>query len=121
MLTYEQMPDTNKDLAKVDISFPFLTPNTVDQCPRDMADIQDYLRIEDADMDKVAKRDLVFIRTAQVAEQRFWIWRYFESDGQECFVTVSQSPDGSNSLGMDWNTHKLSPEQFMLGDYHQVF
>ena len=39
----------------------------------------------------------------------------------ECYVTATVSPDGSTSIGYEENHYGLSPEQFILGDYHNVF
>lgn len=39
----------------------------------------------------------------------------------DCFVTVSLAPDGTTCIGYEENYHRCSPEQFMLGDYHEVF
>jgi hypothetical protein len=64
---------------------------------------------------------LSFLRTAQVAEQQYWIWGFQEADGSPCYITVAVSPDGSSCLGYDENHYGLTPEQFMLGDDHQVF
>jgi hypothetical protein len=36
-------------------------------------------------------------------------------------VTVSSTKDGSTVTGMNENYDELSPEQFLLGDYHNVF
>jgi hypothetical protein len=115
------MPDDNDDLAKVAIDFPRLDPDSPARCPRSMDDIQAYLALEDADLDAVEKRELRFLRTALVEQTRYWIWDYREADGALCYVTVAESPDGTNCLGMDGNWHGLTPEQFILGDYHQVF
>ena len=48
-------------------------------------------------------------------------WSFQESDGADCFVTVSASPDGTICTGYEENYYQLTPEQFMLGDYYNVF
>jgi hypothetical protein len=119
--TFEEKPEHNAGLASIEIEFPRLQPDTSESCPIAMDDIQSYLAIEDGDGESIPFRELRFVRTAAVAEQKFWIWRYQSSSGAECFVTVSEGPDGATMLGMDENYYHLSPEQFMLGTYHNVF
>jgi hypothetical protein len=121
MLSYEQMPKDNADLARVRVSFPYLEDNSARTSPASMDEILNYLASEVPDGDVVEPKDLHFIRTARVAQHDYWIWRFTESDGSEAYVTVSRRPDGQISLGYDSNYYGLSPEQFMLGDYHQVF
>ena len=65
--------------------------------------------------------DLGFIRTAQVGERKYWIWRFRDEYGIECFATVECAPDGTACIGYDINYLGLTPEQYMLGDYHNVF
>jgi hypothetical protein len=86
-----------------------------------MTDVLEYLRAEASDGEAVEANQVRFIRTAQVAEQSYWIWAFRESDGCECYVTVSVSPDGSSCIGYEENHYRLSPEQFMLADYHGMF
>ncbi len=121
MIALEDMPADNADLARIEIDFARLEPDTPELCPRSMADIQEYLALEDGDLDAVGTRELKFLRTALVEKTRYWIWDYHESDGTHCYVTVSLKPDGGNILGMDGDWHGLTPEQFILGDHHQVF
>jgi hypothetical protein len=45
------------------------------------------------------------------------IWAFTESDGAQCYVTVSHSPDGRTVTGLGENYYELSPEQYMLGEY----
>jgi len=115
------MPEDNAELANVVIEFPLLQPNTAESCPIPIADVVDYLRLESPDGETVHPGQLRFLRTAQVADQRYWIWAFQESDDSACYATVSVSPDGSTCTGYDENYYGLTPEQFMLGDYHQVF
>jgi hypothetical protein len=115
------MPDDNAELANVEIQFQRLQPDTPDSCPVPLDDVVAYLRLESPDYESVEASQLTFLRTALLADHRYWIWSFQESDGSDCFVTVSQSPDGTTCTGYEENYYGLTPEQFMLGDYHQVF
>lgn len=117
MLTYEEMPEDNKDLAKVEVAFPRLREDSAESCPVPMLDVVEYLALEGED---VSKAELVFLRTAQVAESRFWIWRFADAEGRECYATV-ETRGRSSIISYDTNWYGLSPEQFMLGEYHGVF
>jgi len=121
MIPFEEMPEDNAQLANIAIEFPVLEPNTAESCPVALADVVEYLRLESPDRDEIHGGQLSFLRTARVAEQRYWIWAFQEADGSACFVTVAVSPDGSSCIGYEENCYALTPEQFMLGDYHQVF
>ena len=121
MIPYEEMPDDNAKLVDLMIDFPALQPNTAESCPVPLSDIIDYLRDESPDGETIQATQLYFLRTAQVAEKRYWIWSFQESDGSACYVTAAVSPDGSTSIGYEENYYGLSPEQFILGDYHNVF
>jgi len=121
MIPYDHMPEDNSELAKVNVDFPRLDPDTAESCPTPLDDIVEYLRMESTDGDAVDASQLTFRRTAQVADRRYWIWSFRESDGSNCYVTVSVGPDGDDSIGYEEDYYGLTPEQFMLGDYHQVF
>jgi hypothetical protein len=121
MIPYDQMPEDNRDLAKLDVTFPFLDDNLEKACPESINTIVEYLRLESPDFHRVVPDQLTFCRTAQVAERKYWIWTFVESDGTDCYVTVSQDEDGSTCIGYEQNYGAWTPEQFMLGDYHDVF
>ena len=76
-----------------------------------------YVQLESADLDAAQRSRLRFIRTAQVAEANYWLWDYTEGDGEVCYVTLRQNPDGSNLLSLDWH-NGLSHEQFLLAEYY---
>lgn len=78
----------------------------------------DYLRLEG---EEVRAQGLEFVRTAAVEDVSYWLWRFEAGDGSECYATVSQGPDKGTTLGYEQNWYGLSPEQFILGDFHQVF
>lgn len=121
MISFEEMPEDNAELASIAIEFPRLQPDSAESCPVSLADVVAYLRLESPDYESVQANQLRFLRTALVADHRYWIWSFRESDGTECFVTVSESPDGTTCTGYEEDYYGLTPEQFMLGDYHNVF
>lgn len=122
MPTAGEMPTDNRDLAGVAIDFARLRDDSPRSCPVRMADLLMYLRDEVPGGGRLQPADLTFLRTAQVAGSRYWIWRFNEPDGGElAYATVSVDDSGRLVRGYDANTYALTPEQFMLGDYHQVF
>jgi len=121
MIPLEDMPEDNEDLAKRPVTFPVLEPNTAQSCPVPMKEILSYLRMESPDGASIKVAQLKFLRTALVGSHRYWIWSFQESDGADCFVTVSLPPDEGACIGYEENFYALTPEQFMLGDFHQVF
>ena len=74
--------------------------------------ILDHLRREAAS-DGVTAADLGFLRTARVDDSDYWIWRFTDSSGAECFVTASINGTRSE-IGFDENYDDLTPEQFIL-------
>ncbi len=118
MIKYEDMPEDNADIAKIEIDFPRLANNTAESCPSPMREITEYLHRE---AETVTADELEFIRTAQVEEHCYWIWRFPDEGGDECYVTVWTRPDGTECIGYDFNHYGLTPEQFILGDYHEVY
>ncbi len=121
MPPYEEMPEDNAELARLVVDFSRLADDTFDSCPVSMEDILDYLHLESPDGDGIEEKDLVFLRTAQVAEKAYWIWKFTESDGVECYVTVSATSQGETCIGYEQNAYGLTTEQYMLGDYYNVF
>ncbi len=120
MISLQDMPEDIEEWANVHVDLPLLSKNTVEECPISMQDIQEYLSVEDADLDAVEYRKLTFLRTAKVADNNYWIWKYNETDGTECYVTVSSDAEGGTVTGMDSNNFNLSPEQFMLAMHYRV-
>lgn len=116
------MPGDNADLAAVQVDFDRLSPDSPEACPVAMTDLLDYLAREVRDGEQLTATDLTFLRTAQVETTEYWVWQFKEPgpDGDDAYATVSRSGNQA-TLGCDTNYYGLSPEQFILGDYHQVF
>jgi hypothetical protein len=120
MLSYDELPEDNADLAKIKVTFPFLVDNSPKSCPSAIDEIQEYLSRESPDKTVTKSRPLNFLRTAKVGQTDYWIWSFRESDGARAYVTVSRGPDGVD-IGYSPDFYNLTPEQFILGDYHEVF
>lgn len=121
MLSADDMPDDNAELASVDVSFPTLDDDWARSCPVPMAEVLRYVADEVPGGDTLTEADLTFRRTALVEGTKYWIWSFTEPYAEPAFVTVSAAPGGATTVGYDANYYGLSPEQFILGDYHQVF
>lgn len=122
MITYDEMPDDNADLADVNVTFPRLVRDSPESCPTSMKQILGYLAREVPGGRSLSGADLEFLRTADVEGTAYWIWRFSEpTGGDEAFVVTSVKPDGTVTITYDTNHYDLSPEQFILGDYYNVF
>lgn len=122
MLNADEMPDDNANLANVVVEFPRLSNDTPASCPAGAQDLLRYLADEAPGGQRLSDADLHFLRTALVATRRYWIWRFLEPDGGDpAYLTVSQHDDGQVVIGYEADYYGLSPEQFLLGDYHGVF
>jgi hypothetical protein len=113
MLQRDQMPEDNADLAKINVELPPAPARKLKAPETFLADVSEYLDLEGY----IHDAELKFIRTALVDTTVYYIWS-FESVGDPCFVTVSIGQDGSQCIGCDENYWGLSPEQFIMADYH---
>lgn len=122
MLTFDEMPDDNADLANVTVELPRLVPDGPQTCSVPITELLEYLALEVPDGDALTAEDLTFVRTARVGDADYWLWRFQEPgpDGEPAYATVSRIGD-QVTLGYGTDYYGLSPEQYMLGDYHQVF
>jgi hypothetical protein len=118
MVSVDEMPDDNAHLASVDVEFPRLEGDSLEGCPVPLGDLLSYLAIEVPDGESLAAEDLTFLRTALVDQTR--IWSFDEPDGDPAFATVSAAPEVV-TVGYETDYYGLTPEQFILGDYHNVF
>ena len=116
----EEEPDPYDDLKRMSLALPRLDEDSPRSCPEAMKAILKYVRMESGD-DTLRASNLQFIRTTRMKDTDYWVWRFEEQDGTEAYVTVSRRPDGSTCVGYNTNDFSLTPEQFVYGDYHEVF
>ena len=126
MISKDQLPEDPAEWGDLEVSFPRLSPDTADSCPIPFEEVMEYVRMESADYDQAQEESLRFLRTAQVNDDKFWLWSYTESDGELCYVVYRQSPDGSSLLGLSSaqpdmdRPHVLSPEQYLVAEYYDL-
>lgn len=121
MIPADEMPDDNADLAGLSPDFPRLDDDSATSCPVPVAELLDYLGDEAPGGERLTGADLSFRRTALVETTRYWIWTFDEPDGGDpAFLTVSD--DGTSlTVGYESDYYGLTPEQFIVGEYHNVF
>lgn len=117
MIARDQLPDDAADWSAVAISFPRLSDDTSNSCPRSADEIFEYIQKESGDLQNATPGRLVFVRTAQVADAKYWLWSYTEADGEGVFVTCRVDADGATTVGLA-DPNGLSAEQFLLADYY---
>lgn len=78
MLTADELPGDNADLASVEVDFPRLSPDSPDASPVPTSELLAYLSDEVPDGDALSQGDVPFVRTARVGDAQYWVWRFRE-------------------------------------------
>jgi hypothetical protein len=115
---YDDMPDDNEDIAKFNIAFPLLDEIQTKRYREFVEPLIDYLHDEE---ETIESDDLNFIKAVQVKDRKYWIWEFRDQDDDLCYVVASEDSYGTLRLCYDQNWYNLSPDQFIIGDYHNVF
>ena len=74
---------------------------------------------ESSGSDEVIEFKLEFVRTAQVEATRYWVWKFTDSGGSECYALIELRPDDQTVTGYD-ESFGLTPEQFILGVHYDT-
>ena len=126
MIEKDQLPEDPADWRDFEVSLPRLDPDTAESCPVALSEVIEYVGLESAEGDDADSGRLSFLRTAQVADQKCWLWSYIEADGELCYVTYWVSPSDGGTLGLadakaDPDSDRpQSPEQFLLAEYYDL-
>ena len=126
MLSRDELPEDPQEWADITVDLPRLTPDTPDSCPMPMSELLEYVDMESSEPGTANQSSLKFLRTANTDGTRCWIWGYTESDGEVCYLTYRELPNGSNTRGMSsaspaYNGEfKLTPEQYLLAEHYDL-
>ena len=116
MISYDEMPENNEDLKKINIDFPHVSLTEISKPDEIEPQLLEYLELEGY----IPDGELTFLRTAKVESTIYWVWEFI-SDGEKIYATASEDKNGNASIGCDEDYYGLTPEQFILGDYHDCF
>lgn len=117
---YKQMVDGKEYYEKVaglSIDYPALPMDTPSSCPLPVQAVSEYLSSAG---EETCSSNLKFLRSALVDTHKYWIWRFDDQGGDECFAVVVVEPDETVSIGYLYNWFDLTPEQLIYGDFHGI-
>ena len=104
-------------LASVHFSLPYLSDNSAGSCPVTAHQLARYVRAH-SDGAEIDSTRIAFVRTAQVEQCRYWMWRY-ELEGAPSYALVMEDGEGA-WLSSYAGEGRLSPEEVLLADYHNA-
>ena len=115
-IEFDAMPTSTLALAELDITLPRLDELTEADSPVTTADLLNYL-IETLNE---TTGQLRFVQTAKIKTKCYWLWQY-ETDKKSYYATVCQRANGDVSIGFEQNYGNWTPDQYLIGDYHDFF
>ena len=97
------------------LPLPYLPENSAASCPVSVPELLRYIRSNAEGARHVRVDQLVFVRTARIAECRYWLWR-FPAAGLASYALVMEDAEGP------WLTCRqslagMAPEEVLLADY----
>jgi hypothetical protein len=98
-----------------ELALPHLEDDSPGSCPVTVVELVRYLRVR-TDAKDVTSADLAFVRTAQVEECAYWVWR-FRSNQHDSYVLVMRDPAGDAWISCYLSAAGLDPQQVLLADY----
>ena len=100
-------------------ALPFLADNSPRSCPVSMPELLRYLRTNTEDGRRLQASDLTFVRTAQIEECRYWMWRY-RASGARWYALVMEDTAGP-WMCCHRAGERAAPEDVLLDDYRVAF
>ena len=97
---------------------PYLPENSPASCPVAAAELLRYVRSNAEGARHVRLDQMVFVRTAQVGECRYWLWR-FPAAGLASYALVMQDAEGP-WLSCHQSLGGQAPEDVLIADYRTV-
>jgi hypothetical protein len=111
------------EMRKIPVELPRLSPDSPTTCPVPMSDILEHLSYEarggeNSGSDEKIEFQLEFVQTAQVEARQYWLWRFFDVEGVECYLLI-ELRDRETVTAYD-ESFGLTPEQFILGVHYDT-
>jgi hypothetical protein len=101
-----------------ELPIPHLEDDSPESCPVTVEELVRYLRAK-TEAKAMTTDDLTFIRTAQVYECGYWVWRFGDrqTDG---YALVMRDPEGEAWISCHSSSASLDPQQILLADYRMA-
>jgi hypothetical protein len=101
-----------------ELPIPHLKDDSPESCPVTVEELVRYLRAK-TEAKAMTTDDLIFIRTAQVYECGYWVWRFGDRQPQG-YVLVMRDPEGDAWISCYSSAANLDPQQMLLADYRMA-
>src|SRR5437868_4050538 len=101
-------------------SLSYLPDNSPASCPIRVEELRAYLAAAAEGAKALREDDLVFLRTAQIDDTRYWLWMLETRGGGITYATVMVEPDGSAWMAHHASWQARSSEEVLLADYHDA-
>jgi hypothetical protein len=98
-----------------ELALPHLEDDSPASCPVTVAELVRYLRAN-TEAKALTTENLAFVRTAQVYECAYWVWR-FRDDPPGRYALVLRDPTGDAWISCGVSNAGLDPQQVLLADY----
>jgi len=121
MIPHGDLPDDIEAVGRLEVCFDHLAQDAPESCPVPLRRILRYIELE-LPTDDLPASALHFVRTAQVQDKEYWVWRLDDEYlDDEHYVTVSREPGGATCISYRDNCFNLNLDQFLLADYCNLF
>jgi hypothetical protein len=97
------------------VALPFLPDNSPASCPIALSELVRYVRTHTDEGRRINPSDLTFVRTAQIEECRYWMWRY-RASGTRWYALVMEDAAGP-WMCCHRAEDRSAPEDVLLDDY----
>ena len=105
------------DVRSVQVSLQRLDPDSPNECPVPLNDIVEHVETEEMELKQPPA--LKFLRTALIAQTRYWIWTYTDNDGNANYAVAALWPNGQTLTHCD-GTFDMTPEQYLLASHFDI-
>src|SRR5688572_16624866 len=101
-------------------ALPYLDENSARSSPIAVEELHAFLAAYAEGAREITPSDLTFVRTAQIEDKKYWLWRFETIGGGVTYATVLQEPDGSAWMAHHSGWQPRTSEEVLLDDYHNA-
>ena len=107
------------EIRTIDVSLPRLDPDSPATCPVPREHIIEHAVTEADDGSGAVLSEPVFVRTAQIGQTQYWLWKFNDPRRGDGYVVVALWPGGHAKISCD-DTFDMTPEQFLVATHFEL-